>query len=248
MNPPDETMRLNRYLARCGLGSRRAVEELIVAGRVAVDGATVNDLGRRVDPARARVTVDDRPAVLPTDTRIYAFHKPHGVVSTLKAQGGQPSLLPYRNRADLPERFVPVGRLDAASTGLLLWTDDGELAQRLLRPATGLWKTYELELDRAPAELQVKALTGGRLRLDGRPVQPCRFALRECGTTLEWVMELHEGRKRQIRRMCGAVGLRVVRLHRVAVGPVKLGLLRPGDFRRLGPHEERDLRRAATGA
>ena len=161
MSAPDEGMRLNRYLARCGLGSRRAVEEFITAGRVALDGSPVTDLGRRVVPGTVEVTVDDVPAVLPDTTRIYAFHKPHGVVSTLKAQGGQPSLLPYRNQADLPERFVPVGRLDAASTGLLLWTDDGELVQRLLRPATGLWKTYEIELDRGPADHEVAKLTGG---------------------------------------------------------------------------------------
>lgn len=240
-------MRLNRYLARCGLGSRRSVEDLIVAGRVAVDGAVVSDLGRRVDPLKAQVTVDGEPAALPRDTRIYAFHKPHGVVCTLKAQGGQPSLLPYRLQSDLPERFIPVGRLDATSTGLLLWTDDGELAQRLMQPTTGLWKTYELDLDRAPVEHEVAKLTGGRLRLDGRPVRPCRLAFRDGGTDRQWLMDLHEGRKRQIRRMFGAVGLKVLRLHRIAVGPVQLGLLHPGDFRRLGAQEERDLRQAATG-
>ncbi|MCP4572140.1 MAG: rRNA pseudouridine synthase [bacterium] len=247
MTAPDDTMRLNRYLARCGLGSRRAVEELITAGRVSVDGVPAKDLGRRVVPGQAEVSVDGVPTVLPSSTRIYAFHKPHGVVSTLKAQGGQPSLLPYRNQSDLPERFIPVGRLDAASTGLLLWTDDGELAQRLLHPSSGLWKTYELELDRAPADYEVAKLMGGRLRLDGRPVRPCRLALQDGGTIRQWIMELHEGRKRQIRRMCGAVGLKVRRLHRVAIGPIQLGLLRPGDFRRLDSREEKELRLACAG-
>jgi pseudouridine synthase len=239
-------MRLNRYLARCGLGSRRAVESFITAGRVTVDGETVTDLGRRVAPGEAAVAVDGRPAVLPDATRVYAFHKPQDVVSTMRSQGGQPSLRPYRDRADLPARFVPVGRLDADSTGLLLWTDDGDLAQRLLRPATGLWKTYELRLDRSPTPDDVRLLTGGGLRLDGRPVRPCRLTPREGGTPLEWVMELHEGRKRQIRRMCGAVGLKVRGLHRTAFGPVALGRLRPGDFRRLDTREESALRRAAA--
>jgi pseudouridine synthase len=248
MTPPDDTMRLNRFLARCGLGSRRAVEDFIRAGRVAVDGAVVTDLACRVAPAATRVTVDGRPATLPQGTRVYAFHKPLGVVSTLRAQGGQPSLLPYRLRADLPDRFVPVGRLDAATTGLLLWTDDGILAERLCRPATGLWKTYEVDLDRPPSPHQVAALTGGKLSLDGRAVRPCRLSEREDGTTREWTMQLHEGRKRQIRRMFGALELRVVRLHRIAVGPVQLGLLRPGDFRRLTAAEDRELRSATPDA
>ena len=164
------------------------------------------------------------------------------MVSTLRAQGGQASLLPYRIRADLPERFVPVGRLDADTTGLLLWTDDGDLNQALCRPASGVWKTYEVTVDRGATPTQVRRLTEGGLVLDGRPVRPCRLAPGK--DTRHWIMELHEGRKRQIRRMVKAVGLRVTSLHRTAVGPVKLGLLRPGDFRRLTVAEVQALRDA----
>ena len=127
MGKPEDTIRLNRFLARAGLGSRRAVEDLIRQGRVRVNGQNVADLGRQVNPHADRIEVDGVPARLPEDYRIYAFHKPLGVVSTLKAQGGQPSLDRYRLQSDLPERFVPIGRLDSESTGLLLWTDDGQL-------------------------------------------------------------------------------------------------------------------------
>ncbi|HPF71281.1 MAG TPA: pseudouridine synthase, partial [Candidatus Krumholzibacteria bacterium] len=207
MSDPERGMRLNRFLALAGLGSRRAVEDLVRAGRVAVDGQRVTDLGRRIDPAADAVTVDGRPVGVPHDRRVYAFHKPLDVVCTLKAQGGQPSLLPYRIQADLPERFVPVGRLDADSSGLLLWTDDGDLNQALCRPSSGVWKTYEVVLDKALPLERLPELTGGRLVLDGRPVRPCRIDPGK--DTRHWTIELHEGRKRQIRRMFQAVGMKV---------------------------------------
>ncbi len=244
MNAPDGNLRLNRFLALAGFGSRRAVEDLVRAGRVALDGRTITDLGRRVDPARDAVTVDGRPVELPQDRRVYAFNKPLDVVCTLKAQGGQASLLPYRIRGDLPDRFVPVGRLDADSTGLLLWTDDGDLNQALCRPTSGVWKTYEVVLDRPLALERLPELTEGRIVLDGRPVRPCR--IKPGKDTRHWTIELHEGRKRQVRRMFQAAGVRVRELHRTAVGPIRLGLLHPGDFRRLTPPEVQALRDALT--
>jgi pseudouridine synthase len=239
-------MRLNRFLARAGFGSRRSVETLITAGKVAVDGKKVTDLGRRVDPARDTVTVEGAPVKLPEDFRIYAFHKPAGVVSTLAAQGGQASLLPFRLGADIPDRFMPVGRLDSETTGLLLWTDDGSLNQDLCRPGTGLWKTYLVELNEPLPPSAVPKLTGGTLELDGRPVRPCRLRMDMEQTNRHWVMEVHEGRRRQIRRMFNAVGFKVLRLHRTAIGPVALGKLRPGDFRRLNPREVETLRQAVA--
>lgn len=248
MNAPDSSMRLNRFLARSGFGSRRAVETLIQEGRIAVNGEIVTQLATRVDIVTDRVTVDGLTAHLPREFRVYAFNKPIDVVSTLKSQGGQPSLDAYRLRADVPERFIPVGRLDSETTGLLLWTDDGNLSQTLCRPSSGIWKTYEVDLNGSPNQDAVRQLTRGRIELDGRPCLPCRLERRSGGTDRQWVMELHEGRRRQIRRMFSAVGLKVVALHRVAVGPIKIGKLRPGGFRRLDRDQEQALRRLVAGA
>jgi 23S rRNA pseudouridine2605 synthase len=245
---PDTEMRLNRYLARAGLGSRRSVESLVREGRVAIDGKTVEDLGRRVQLATEKVTLDGIPVYLPEGYRVYAFHKPHEVVSTLAAQNGQPSLLPYRLQGDIPDRFMPVGRLDSETTGLLLWTDDGELNQSLCRPRSGLWKTYEVDLNKDLAPENIRTLTQGGIEIDGRPCLPCRLRLSNAGTTRQWVMEIHEGRRRQIRRMFQAVGLKVLRLHRTAVGPIQLGHLRPGGFRRLHHDEVEELRGLVTGS
>jgi len=232
-------MRLNRFLARAGLGSRRSVETLVREGRVAIGGQTVEDMGRRVHPETDEVTVDGNPVSVPRDFRIYAFHKPMGVVSTLASQGGQPCLLAYRLQADIPDRFVPVGRLDSETTGLLLWTDDGDLNQALCQPRSGLWKTYEVEINGDLSPDQIRSLTQGGITIDGRPVLPCRLKLNPDRNTRQWIMEIHEGRRRQIRRMFRKTGLKVLGLHRTAVGPVRLGHLRPGDFRRLN-HEEAD--------
>ncbi len=244
--PESSGLRLNKFLARAGFGSRRSVEDLIRAGKVELNGEIVSDLGRRVDPENDRIAVDGIPASVPRDFRVYAFHKPLDVVSTLKAQGGQPSLLPYRLQSGIPDRFMPVGRLDSESTGLLLWTDDGQLNQDLCQPATGLWKTYEVDLNEDLTQAKVAQLVGGKIEIDGRRVKPCRLQLRPDGTTRQWVMQLHEGRRRQIRRMFRKVGTKVLRLHRTEVGPIALGLLRPGDFRRLDNREVAALRQAVS--
>ena len=178
---------------------------------------------------------------------MYAFHKPLGVVCTLKAQRGQSSLQEWRLRAELPERFVPVGRLDQATTGLLLWTDDGSLNEALCRPRSGVWKTYEVELGAVLPDALLPTLTGGTIELDGRPIRPCRMRPGQRPDGRHWVLDLHEGRKRQIRRMFAAVGFAVVKLHRSAVGPVTLGRLHPGDFRRLTAQEVAALRSAVFG-
>ena len=245
---PEEGVRLNRFLARAGFGSRRGVEELILAGRVSVDGKKVTDLGRRVDPETDVVTVDGQPARTPIDVRVYAFHKPLNVVSTMRAQGDQVGLDEFRRRGSIPDRFNPVGRLDQDSSGLLLWTDDGVLAQALMRPDSAVWKAYVVTLARRLSRTAEKSLADGSLELDGRPVRRCRLHRDPDGDPRRWVFELHEGRKRQIRRMVAAVDNRVVALKRVAVGPIALGLLRAGDFRRLTRDEETALRQAAEPA
>ncbi len=235
-------MRLNRFLARAGCGSRRSVEELIRAGRVNVDGETVTDPARGVDPARQRVTLDGRPVALPQRWRVMAFHKPRGVVSSLRPQGDRPCLLEYRRRAGLPAGLVPVGRLDVDTTGLLLWTDDGQLQQDLSRPRSHVWKVYRVLLDAALDRSSVELLRGGGIELDGRPCLPAR--LRRGPDPLRWEIALREGRNRQVRRMFEAIGRRVLHLHRVAYGPIRLGKLAPGRFRELSDDEITALRAA----
>ena len=241
MNGEAPPPRLNRFLARSGLGSRRSVEALITAGRVTVDGEVVREPGRRVLPGQ-RVAVDGREVRPPARARVLAFHKPPGVVSTLRAQDRRPCLADYRRRAGLPGNLVPVGRLDADSSGLLLWTDDGELAQSLTRPAGHVWKVYRVVLDGPLPPAAAERLTAGRLELDGRPCLPSR--LRPGPDPRRWEMALREGRHRQVRRMFALVGRRVVRLHRVAVGPVRLGRLPAGSFRELSDREIAALRAA----
>lgn len=242
--PDPPARRLNRFLADAGLGSRRGVEDLVRRGRVSVNGSVVKELGLRIDPARDEVRVDDRLVEPANVGLVYAFHKPLGVVCTFRGQGGQPTLAPYKLRADLPGPAMPVGRLDADSTGLLLWTDDGSLNQALCRPESGIWKTYLVTLKRSPSAAEIRRFTTGRITLDGRPCQPCGLEP-EPGAEDTWVVRLHEGRKRQIRRMFRAIGNRVVTLHRVAFGPIGLGELEAGFFRILADAEIAELRRAA---
>lgn len=238
-------LRLNRFLARAGLGARREVESLITDGVVSVNGRVVTSLGNRVDPRHDRVTVHGKTVRLPHRWSVYAFHKPFAVVSTLKAQKGQPGLAQYRNQMELPAGIVPVGRLDAATTGLLLWTDDGDLAQALCRPASHVWKRYVVRLDRPLSTAAARTLRDGRLELDDRPCLPVKVRQVPGCDGRRWILELREGRKRQIRRMLELLRLKVLTLKRTAIGPVNLGRLRPGCFRRLRRNEERALRRAA---
>jgi 23S rRNA pseudouridine2605 synthase len=219
---------------------------MIQAGRVRVDGRVVTDLARRIDPDTDSVSVDGQPARIPREHRVYAFHKPLGIYCTLKPQGAQQGLLDYRETADLPDRFKPVGRLDHDSSGLLLWTDDGLLAQALMRPSSTVWKTYQVSLARPLSMRHERKLARGGIVLDGRPVLECRILADPGGDRRIWQVQLHEGRNRQIRRMLAAVGNRVVSLSRLAIGPVALGRLRPGGFRKLTMKELSSLRKAAN--
>lgn len=243
---PDSLPRLNRFLARAGLGSRRSVEALVAAGRVTLDGEIVVDIGRRIDPVRDRVAVDGVPVVWPDDWSLLAYHKPVGVVSSLRRQDRRPCLADVAEAAGLPPSLVPVGRLDAATSGLLIWTDDGDLAQGLLRPRGNVWKRYEATLDAPLSSAAVDRLTGGGVELDGRPCLPARLRPRGADGR-RWIMEIREGRNRQVRRMFAAVGLRVTALRRTAFGPVRLGNLPPGGFRELSATEASALRRAVAG-
>jgi len=225
-------VRLNRYLASAGVGSRRAVDELIRAGRVTVNGE-VGELGAAVGDGDV-VAVDGR-TVAPQELAYLMLHKPSGVVTTASD--------PQRRRTvvdlvESPERVYPVGRLDRDTTGQLLLTNDGELANRLAHPRQGVDKTYVVEVEGDPPPEAIRRLAEG-VELDDGPTAPAR-ARRLGAGRLELV--IHEGRNRQVRRMCEAVGHPVRRLHRTAYGPLELDTLAPGSWRPLTAEEVAALR------
>jgi 23S rRNA pseudouridine2605 synthase len=235
--------RLQKVLAAAGLGSRRECEEFILAGRVDVDGKTVTELGTRVDPHSQRIRVDGQPLVQPRRV-YYALNKPPGILSTNKDPSG-------RQRAiDLvpgEQRLFTVGRLDMHSEGLILLTNDGELADRLTHPRYGVEKTYLAQVLGNPPHEVIQQLLRGVYLAEGA-VRAKRVSIRrhfKHGTQLEVV--LAEGKNREIRRMLAALGHRVQRLVRVAVGPVRLGDLPVGAYRPLDRKEIQALRAAAAG-
>lgn len=233
--------RLQKVLARAGFGSRRACEELIARGRVTVNGRVAR-LGDKVDPSRDVVEVDGSRVNLDPNVRYFALHKPAGVVTTLRDPRGRPDL-----RGLLPPgpRVYPVGRLDRDSEGLLLLTNDGELANRLMHPRYGVEKEYLVSVRGRPRPAHVARLLRGVELEDG----PARAAMARIVATrpdrgqLRVVMT--EGRKREVRRMLAALGLPVERLVRVRIGPVRLHGLPPGAWRELTTEEVLGLARAA---
>jgi 23S rRNA pseudouridine2605 synthase len=236
-------MRLQKFMAAAGVASRRASEAVVAAGRVTVNGETVTDPARDVTDAD-EVRVDGRPISAPdagTEV-VYAVHKPAGVVSTASDPQGRTTVV---SLVRVAARLYPVGRLDADSTGLILLTNDGALAHRLTHPSFEVPKTYRARLDGAPiTEAQIRTLRTGVTLEDGRTA-PAR--VRRIGARADNTIELtiHEGRNRQVRRMCEAVGHRVRTLSRVAFGPLELGSIPVGGSRRLSPAEVDALRRAS---
>jgi 23S rRNA pseudouridine2605 synthase len=217
-------VRLAKYLAQCGVASRRRAEKLIAAGRVSVGGQTVTDPARDVDESSA-VEADGRP-VTPEPREVWMVNKPAGVVSTAREPGRRRAVVEL---VDSARRLYPVGRLDADSTGLILLTNDGELANRLTHPRYGLKRTYRVTLRRAPSEPQLRRLRRG-IELEDGLTAPAR-ARRVSPRVLE--LTIAEGRNRQVRRMVEAVGNEVVELARIRFGPIGLGRLPEGKSRRL---------------
>jgi 23S rRNA pseudouridine2605 synthase len=232
-------MRLQRFLARAGVASRRQAEELITSGKVKVDGK-VAELGMSVDPAKARVTVGRKPVRLAA-RRWLAFHKPLGVVTTANDEQGRKNVFDF---IDETTGLTYVGRLDVATTGLLLLTTDGEAVHRLTHPKYHVPRRYiALVHGVSTAELATRA--AGTVKVDERPVVPTRVQVkpgREGRSILE--VTLAEGRNRIVRRWVEAMGAKVERLARVSYGPVRLGELRPGEWRPLTPAEEQAIYRA----
>ncbi|MBN1192953.1 MAG: rRNA pseudouridine synthase [Coriobacteriia bacterium] len=241
-----EPERIQKFLARAGVGSRRSAEQMISDGRVSVNGAVVVTPGMKVRPGVDDVCLDGCPVEAPRELRYLMLNKPAGVVTTLDDPQGRPTVAGFMP-ADGP-RLFPVGRLDLATTGLLLLTNDGELAHALMHPRHHVEKVYRAEVDGVPDAEDIRRLEEG-IELDDGLTAPARAVLVEVLDGRAIVhLTLREGRKRQVRRMLSSVGHPVLELCRIAYGPLPLGELAEGAVRELVDDEVAQLRAAAGGA
>ena len=239
--------RLQKFLAEAGIASRRKSEELIAAGRVQVNGQVVRELGVKIDPAKDKVLFDNKPVKAQETKKVYIMlHKPRGYVTTMEDEQGRKCVAELVK--DVGTRVYPVGRLDMNSEGLLLMTNDGEFANMMMHPRHNVSKSYRVTVRPDLSDEQAAKLAEG-VEIDGRMTLPAqvRVVTKEPGRVV-MVITIKEGRNRQIRKMCEAVGLEVARLKRISVGPLKLGMLQPGKWRYLQLNEIIMLRNAASGA
>lgn len=237
--------RLQKYMARCGVASRRKAEEMITAGEVRVNGEIVKELGFKIEPERDKVEVKGIRVVPPEHLVYLLLHKPKGYVTTARDPEGRPTVLDlvHSHPAHKNIRVYPVGRLDRDTTGLLLLTNDGNLAYALTHPSHQVEKVYEAMVAGIPDNDKLNRLRRGILLEDGltSPAEVDILSIKEGNAILR--VAIHEGRKRQVRRMCRAVGHPVLELKRIAMGPLFLGDLPPGQVRPLAPEELRKLRK-----
>src|SRR5215468_9272804 len=235
--------RLQKILAAAGIASRRKAEELILAGRITINGRTVTELGSKADAATDKITVDGKPLAAPQRHLYFLLHKPKGYVTTVSDPEGRPTVMDLLGQ--VPGRVYPVGRLDYASEGLLLLTNDGDLAQKLSKAGEHMPKTYHVKVNGRPDEKSIARLRQGiTIPLeDGRRVKtsPAGIRLLEEAPNPWYEVTLIEGRNRQIRRMFQAVGFLVEKIKRVQFGPLKLDVA-PGKFRSLTDREVAKLR------
>ncbi len=234
-------MRLQKYLAQSGVASRRRAEELIAAGHVSVNGRTVTEMGVQVDETRDSVAVDGRRVRLESEKHYIAYYKPVGEVTTADDPEGRETVMDKFR--DYPVRLFPVGRLDFDSEGLLLLTNDGDMMNRLLHPSHEVPKVYLCMVSNHLTEEELRRLRAG-VMLDGRLTSPAQVrVVREEAFSTSVLVTIHEGRNRQVRRMFEAVDHQVLALRRVGFGPIQLGDLPRGRWRRLTEAEIRALQR-----
>jgi pseudouridine synthase len=243
-NDGDDGVRLQRYLAQAGVASRRKGETLISGGHVRVNGKVVTQLGTKVRPGKDRVDVDG-VRVQPEEKTYLVLNKPKGFVTTVSDPQGRQTVMELLPR-NLPAHVVPVGRLDFYTEGVLLFTNDGDLAAALLHPRGHVEKTYHVKLRGGVSDEQLERLRKGVRLDDGRRTLPAQVDTLKFTGTHQWlVMTIREGRSRQIHRMCDAVGLQVIKLARVAFGGITYFGLRVGESRFLSPEEVHDLKKLA---
>jgi len=231
-------IRLQKWLSQAGVASRRKAEEMILAGRVSLNGEVITILGQQADTTTDKVTVDGKPCVLIQQKVYIALHKPVGVVTTVRDQFNRPTVMDF-----VPDGIglFPVGRLDYDTSGLLLITNDGMLAQHITHPKHEVIKVYIAMVKGVPTKEMLIRFAGGVI-IDGKPSAPCKIELLDTiNPNAKLQITLHEGRNRQVRRMCEAIGCPVVSLKRIAVGAIDLGQLAKGEWRHLTREEVRML-------
>jgi pseudouridine synthase len=236
--------RLQKVLAQAGVASRRAAEQLILDGRVTVNGTVVTKLGTQVDPDRDAIKVDGRRIRRPPPQRTYlALNKPRGVLTTLSDPEGRPTIVDLIPRGS--PRVFPVGRLDFNSEGLILLTDDGDLARFLTQPRSRVEKVYRVKIQGIPETRSLERIRRG-ISIEGRKTAPARVRIYRHGKNPWLEITVTEGRKHLVRRLLEAVGHRVTKLRRIRIGPLDLGDLPPGKARRLTDDEISRLRGAGS--
>ena len=237
-------VRLQKFLARAGVASRRASEKLIEAGRISVNGQVVTELGTKVDPEADEVRLDGAPVRKAAEAVTLMLNKPAGFLTSMKDPQGRPCVAQLVPLDEFPALY-PLGRLDYDTTGLLLFSTDGELGNAVLHPSHHVDKTYRALVKGKPSEAALDRLRSGVV-LDDGPTQPAevRLAGRK-GKNAYVEIIIHEGRKRQVKRMCEAIGHPVLQLHRASFGPLELGDLPEGKYRVLSEQEVAALERAS---
>lgn len=232
-------MRLQKYLAEAQVASRRKAEEIILEGRVNVNGKKVTELGTKVESEIDEITVDGKKVEICEKMVYIMLNKPEGCVTTVKDQFGRKSVIDYVK--DIGERVYPVGRLDYDTSGLLIITNDGELTYRLTHPKHNIEKTYIAEVDKVPDEEAMEKFRNGII-IDGRKTAPAKIKIIKKSKLTTLNIKIKEGRNRQVRKMCAAIGCNVIMLKRIATGNLELGNLEKGKYRYLTDEEIKYIR------
>ena len=239
----ENEIRLQKFMSECGVASRRKSEDLINAGKVKVNGKVAH-IGDKINPKKDTVTVQGKKIIKSKKNTYIMLNKPRGFITTLCDEMGRRCIAQLIE--DVPTRVYPVGRLDRDSEGLLLLTDDGEFANALTHPTHHVPKTYRVTVRPSINEDQITALTTG-IEIDGRMTMPSEVhVIKKEENRVVIQITIYEGRNRQIRKMCDALGLDVARLKRIQIGSIKLGMLKPGDWRNLTEDEVHKLTVAAS--
>ena len=243
---PPVLERLQKYMAHRGVGSRRKCEDLIQAGRVKVNGVVSKKLGSKIDPSIDQIAIDGKPLPAKTVHHYIAMNKPPGYITACSDQHGSKLVVDLLPKKLLKTGLVPIGRLDKNTGGLLLFTNDGELAHRLTHPSYSVWKTYRVSVKGNPTAGQYRKLKQG-IEIEGGITAPARVReIKKKKRASVMLLSIHEGRNRQVKRMCKAIEHPVLELFRTKIGPITLGSLKPGEYRTLTDAEVKKLKKAVA--